>query len=139
MNNEELQKAWDKICYCCSHSFDDYPSDELYMISEVLTDYIAYEENQAISDKTRDKYRWHDLRKNPNDLPCKDGTYRCVFKDDIHTYFDCDYRNGIGFGKECFYAHNELTGSPIEYYFECFDEDDEVIAWQDIELFEVDK
>lgn len=85
------------------------------------------------------KYKWHDLRKNPADLPCKDGTYRCVFRDDVHTYFDCDYRDGIGFGKECFDAHNELTGSPIEYYFECFDEDDEVIGWQEIEPFEVEE
>ncbi len=47
--NEELQKAWSKICYCCSCSDVDYPTKELDMISDVL---IAYEELQAISDKT---------------------------------------------------------------------------------------
>lgn len=83
-----------------------------------------------------EKYRWHDLRKNPNDLPSEDGVYRCVFKDEVNSYFDCDYRKGIGFGKECFLEHDELPGSPKEYYFEGFDEDDEVIGWQEREPFE---
>lgn len=56
---------------------------------------------QAIREKTIDKYRWHDLRKNPDDLPDDEREYwvhgvwgsgkvsegGCVFKKD-DGYFD---------------------------------------------------
>ena len=64
-----------------------------------------------------EKYRWHDLRKNPNDLPTKDGTYWVHGKWSIGKTREgeCDYK-----------AHNG--------YF-IIAQNFNVIAWKEVEPF----
>lgn len=71
------------------------------------------------------KYRWHDLRKNPNDLPEH-------FKDVICCLQRKD--NGI---KAYFICWN----SPDGFLFQNkkFDDQVEIIAWKRIEHFEVEE
>lgn len=117
MTKEELIRAWSKICYCCSYSSVDYPTKELDMISDVL---IAYEENQAITDKTSDKCRWHDLRKNPNDLP--------ALGKKVVGYFENYGTWTIGI------VHRHENGWRVEEFWL---EGWELLAWKEIEPFEV--
>lgn len=82
-----------------------------------------------------ERYGWHDLRKNPNDLPdterkvdvmaemlCKwDGVYR-IFPMQMSHKAKIMYGKPIGWG----------IGYPYDFDFET----DEVIAWREIEPFE---
>lgn len=82
-------------------------------------------EKQAITEITNDKYRWHDLRKNPNDLPKIDDMvlvcfeWKGKFSGDIYTDYVTSYHNGILF-----------DGFQIDGLYK-------VIAWREIEPFEV--
>lgn len=75
----------------------------------------------------KEQYAWHDLQKNPNDLP-KDGV-RILFCAKEYPrprkeYFTGKYRTG-------YYFETDDTGDyAIDY------ELDEVIAWKEIEPFE---
>lgn len=70
-----------------------------------------------------EKYRWHDIRKNPDDLPKEEGEY-IVCED-------------YGFGKEYKslpYMHSEEFN---EYYWLVgWKEKEALIAWKEIEPFE---
>lgn len=87
-----------------------------------------------------DKYQWHDLRKNPADLPTVNGKYRVVYADDTYedmlecytAYFNIEFQH-FGYYEQM--EHNELDGSPIEFWFE-WDNENIVIAWKYIDLFE---
>lgn len=84
-------------------------------------------QEQAISDKTGDKYRWHDLRKNPTDIPKDSGDYLCCveFREEYYSekleneYCVVEWYNGKWY-----------TGETIYYGID-------VIAWKEIEPFEV--
>lgn len=83
----------------------------------------AYDMLESICKKA-DKYRRHDLRKNPDDLP-NEGAY-------VLAYIDCP--NGK-FSQECYYEdygfYDALRGENATNY---------VIAWREIEPFdEVEK
>lgn len=65
-----------------------------------------------------DKYRWHDLRKNPDDLPYMDGDYLCFIDNEPYSYCSvCEWDNPN------WYNYNGT-------------ESDNVIAWQYIEPLE---
>lgn len=71
-----------------------------------------------------DKYRWHDLRKNPDDLPTisTGGYIVCVQHKDDYMKF---YRQA-GFVCNCFFiAYEDITKTI-----------NDVIAWREIEPFE---
>lgn len=91
------------------------------------------EEKQAIKENASDKYRWHDLRKNPDDLP-KDGVYCVAVPDDYGTIWLAlaRYRNKLN-----------ITGNKIGWGFrgDVYKMDFDtmkVIAWKHIEPFEED-
>ena len=87
-----------------------------------------------------EKYRWHDLRKNPADLPTVNGSYRVIYADDTYrdmlecytADFNIEFQH---FGHYEQLEHNELAGSPVESWFEWEDEDI-VTAWKEIDIFE---
>ncbi len=86
-----------------------------------------------------EKYRWHDLRKDPKDLPDDERTVTVMAKmfcpwDDEFRFFELKMnychkilRTGKVFGWK--------VGYPYFFNFET----DEVIAWREIEPFEEDK
>lgn len=68
----------------------------------------------------QNKYRWHDLRKNPDDLPEKYTNIVYIFKCDGITHYNTDnYSCGL------FESWKDGYGREYEY-----------IAWRDIEPFE---
>lgn len=70
--------------------------------------------------KCKEKYRWHDLRKNPNDLPEDNKDVLVTIKGGCvnRTWHDsCGWRNA--------------TAKKARYY-----SNDRVIAWKEIEEFE---
>lgn len=71
-----------------------------------------------------DKYRWHDLRKNPNDLPNEDLFFRNILVTD-GTYYMIDCSVYVDDEMGCISAESEET---IMY---------NLIAWREIEPFEV--
>lgn len=80
---------------------------------------------ESMSEKS-EKHKWHDLRKNPEDLPTKDGDYMCMVNATQHperpmTYEPWDL--GIKGGNKW----RDFSG----YVFDHF-----VIAWREIETFE---
>ncbi len=83
-------------------------------------------------------YRWHDLRKNPDDLPTdEDVMYECVLENHIYDasypafYFDT-YRKSFGYQNNVYSIANGaddfVTLEELEY--------ERVIAWREIEPFE---
>ena len=71
-----------------------------------------------------DKYRWHDLRKNPDDLPCKDGLYAITIQYDEES-------SETGFGQyENMYGYTSGWSATMPSY-------GKIIAWKEIEPFEV--
>lgn len=90
--------------------------------NEMLDIYCVYDlidEAYQLGKEEREKYRWHDLRKNPDDLPEIDTV--CIiarkYKGDIWNEY-CPYEFHEGYG--C-----AFTGVPFR----------EVIAWKKIEPF----
>lgn len=85
-----------------------------------------------------DKYRWHSLKKNPEDLPPDDEDVYVKAK--MYCKWDNQYRI---FVIQMSYNRKIMYGKPIgwshsyPYMFEF--ETDEVIAWRYIDLFEEDK
>lgn len=132
MTKEELIRAWDKICYCCTDSAA-YPIKELAMIARVL---IAYEDKQAITDKTIDKYRWHDMLKDPTDLPCDMDNVQICWVGGSYYWYDSmfwDADRGVFsiYGKTEYEVIHPIIGDKRYSMY------GEAIAWREIEPFEV--
>lgn len=73
-----------------------------------------------------EKYRWHDLRKDPKDLPEKEGLYAVTVKYDTES-------TEIGFGYyEHMYGYSSGWSALMPNY-------GNVIAWKEIEPFEEDE
>lgn len=78
-----------------------------------------------------DKYRWHDLRKDPDDLPEEDHDYGHIFSDKVLVITE-EYENQI-------VAYMNLT---LNIWFNPIEEEylepdfGKVIAWKYIEPFE---
>lgn len=98
---------------------EEYKGETLmsYEVVEMINDCI----DNAL--ETVDKYRWHDLRKNPDDLPTKDGLYA------IATLYDTDLTD-VGFGEwENMYGYGSGWSALTPSY-------GKIIAWKEIEPFE---
>lgn len=97
-----------------------FPEPEDYAIEEAI---------EAL--EKMDKYRWHDLRENPDDLPKIDYAYGHTFSDDVLVITE-KYGNPVA-------AYINLTlkvwFNPIDE--ECLEQDfGKPIAWKYIEPFE---
>lgn len=96
-----------------------FPEPEDYAIEEAI----------EVLEKA-DKYRWHDLRENPNDLPEIDHAYGHTFSDDVLVITE-EYENPV-------VAYINLT---LKVWFNPIDEEyleqdfGRPIAWKYIEPF----
>lgn len=87
-----------------------------------------------------DKYEWHDLRKNPNDLPVNEDDsvmYECVLENHVHdasypAFYFCEEIKAFGYPNSQYAVDNGAND------FETIDdmEYEKVIAWREIEPFE---
>ena len=109
----------------------------IHVDKDELVKALKYDRNQydkGYSDAIN-KYKWHDLRKNPEDLP-SGNCYCCVLVED-GEYAICEYSVDCKcFGETVTEKHYELQSEPVESWFEGFDEDFIAIAWRYIEPFE---
>lgn len=78
------------------------------------------------------KYRWHDLRKNPYDLPVTDGKYEVVVRDE---YGEDWIAMATWSGKVLLTGNKKGFGLRAEFYNMSFSTN-EIIAWREIEPFE---
>lgn len=108
------------------------PSPDMYGEKYVFPDPEDYAIEEAIEVLEKvDKYRWHDLRENPDDLPEIDHAYGHTFSDDVLVITE-EYENPV-------VAYINLT---LKVWFNPIDEEyleqdfGKVIAWKYIEPFE---
>lgn len=101
----KLEKAWAQICSCCGEA-TEYPMKELHFVADELT-------------KVQ-KYKWHNLRKNPNDLPIYEKSYWCV----IETVGKTIYEPKI---------NSEYT---VLGRYQILNLKEFVIAWREIDTFD---
>ena len=104
-----------------------YPNvNDSYLNKLVAEVYLADAIDKLKKYEKSDKYRWHDLRKDPKDLPDKDGIYMvCII----------------------FHAEEKAVGAAfygIMYGYKSggdmlMPNDGKVIAWREIERFETDE
>jgi len=109
---------------------------------------ISALKNQAISDKTSDKYRWHDLRKDPKDLPeeLSEVNITWVNHNPVDYYKkikDIPFSNAMGiYCNGRWWWWSATCKDELEEYGYCvidaMDEEIEVIAWREIEPFDED-
>ena len=104
----------ERLPYHYDAKVDDDVYDDISKVNEIL------KLNKIVSKalEKADKYRWHDLRKNPDDLPYMDGDYLCFIDNEPYSYCSvCEWDNPN------WYNYNGT-------------ESDNVIAWQYIEPLE---
>ena len=98
---------------------------------------LEFSQGLALAEETfenAERYKWHNLRKNPNDLPEEnDKEYLCIKKDFQYDFFEFNTEYNC-FGYIASMIHEELDSCPTESWFEGTDE--EIIAWKYIEPFE---
>lgn len=105
----ELEKAWNVICSCLVET-EVYPMKDMILVADTLSKY--------------QRCRWHDLRKNPNDLPNSDRNVEICFEFSkskcYHTaYYDYEYMEWV----------MPMDTSPNETF-------ENVIAWCEINPYE---
>lgn len=116
-----------------------------YMIQEVRNHKATYDYNFSEEEcdflidvlEKADKYRWHDLRKDPTDLPTKRDWVLAVFKEP-----DCDFvlvprvADYVGYETsattEEFWLIAEVCAEDMSEYYKSL----KCIAWKEIEPFE---
>ena len=116
-------------------------ANEAFILNSLSEGYFA-EAIEAL--KKAEKHRWHDLRKDPKDLPTtwEDGKfYECVHENHIYDgyYPSYQYDEELGFGK----ILNQYDASTLDYKgskFYTIEEmkHEKIIAWREIEPFEED-
>lgn len=72
--------------------------------------------------RNQNKYRWHDLRKNPDDLP-EPNTYVLAVDDDFDQFTALLSDENYLWRADCVYENGSI-------------DDHDVIAWREIEPFE---
>jgi len=93
---------------------------------EALKDYILSLRRCVESDE---KYKWHDLRKNPNDVPTEDGRKYIITQCGTKKYHIANWMDG-NFG--------EFGISPFADATITFNEFAQVDRWREIEPFDED-
>ena len=104
-----------------------YPNvNDSYLNKLVAEVYLADAIDKLKKYEKSDKYRWHDLRKDPKDLPNKDGMYLvCI------TYPAEEKAVGVAF-YGIMYGYKSEWNTLMPNY-------GNVIAWKEIEPFEEDE
>lgn len=90
-------------------------------------DYAVAFEKAIDALKNEDRFRWHDLRKDPNDLPTDNMTVLvCI----VHDYCDDDgwFSYDFGWFIESWFTNYHCRGIESKGY--------KVIAWREIEPFD---
>ena len=110
----------DRLPYHYDEEVDYYVYDDTSKVDELL------QLNKIVSKalKKADKYRWHDLRKNPDDLPEADEYGRSEFvfvMTGTPEWYSCEW---------AYYHHDKKLWSIYEQ---------DVFAWRYIEPFEENK
>lgn len=128
MTNEEAIKMFkaiiiaeiDRIPYHYDTVLDDYVYDDTSSVNKL------FELNKIVSKalKKADKYRWHDLRKNPDDLPEADGNSESEY---VLVMIGTPEWNSW---EQAYYHHGKRMWSTYEQ---------NVFAWRYIEPFEENK
>lgn len=95
----------------------EYKTEVWFYTEEEQTEF----ENEL---KGMGKYRWHDLRKNPDDLP-ESGIVVLVY----HKYWHYKAEAMFGEYEPAYYIGDRWTGEGAQ------GKDNEIIAWKYIELF----
>lgn len=106
------------------------PNLEAYKYIDLATYVDDLEKYCDELEKNIEKYRWHDLRKNPYDVPNS-----VLDKDDRwnYNYISCNSSGGI----RCRYLKTE-PHCDSDYIFEVLESED-TVAWREIEPFEVNE
>lgn len=125
MTNEEAIKMFraiiiaeiDRLPFHYDAEVDYYVYDSTSKVDELL------QLNKIVSKalEKADKYRWHDLRKNPNDLPKADGNSESEY---VLVMIGTPEWNSWG---QAYYHHGKRLWSTYEQ---------DVFAWRYIEPFE---
>lgn len=106
--------------------------EEAMDIIELSLDYDQLEEARnllkGLIDK-EEKYRWHDLRKNPNDLPSESVTVLLIF-----DYCGKHYIVGKCYKDDKYPWYVDIDDCP--YADQVIEEFEKIIAWKYIEEFE---
>lgn len=114
MYNELLYTLLCPECQGClySHNCAEYCDKAKYILKRL---------NEKI-----EKYRWHDLRKNPDDLPPEELFFKSLLCVNDQGYYltDCD----LHYSEDAGWFESESDGVYIT----------NVIAWREIEPFEED-
>ena len=106
-------------------------SNRYMVVSECIDANSAIKENIALDMaisalEAQDKYRWHDLRKDPNDLPNDDSIEYVVY---------VEYRNGK---RECTVGCLDMSGDMmlLPTLGNWIGNSYHIIAWREIEPFD---
>lgn len=110
--------------------------DDLIAIIRCLEHNVSVEEERNQNqfnllmqeDLRKAKYRWHDLRKNPEDLPNNTRTV-------IIAYEGFEGKSGYKYYDVAFLGAGDLWYSAEVYNFEYHDEGFLVLAWREVEPF----
>ena len=99
------------------------------IIAESLNTIIKYVNEK---EESAEKYKWHDLRENPDDLPKNHDRvlfFTIEYDDDSEIrYYTGEYFEGIGFSNDDYEGYVTMGSY----------NNDEVLAWRYIEPFEED-
>ena len=69
-------------------------SEEVYVRASTLKQIIKNSHLKGLAEGRKEK--WHDLRKNPNDLPKENGEYWCKWEDGSYSTGHYFQDNGFG-------------------------------------------
>lgn len=125
MTKEEIRFAIDylnKMMPEWDYEANVYCADAYHGLGELICDepqgYVFKTAIEALENV--DKYKWHDLRKNPNDLPIYEKPYWCVIETVGKTLYDSKIKR-------------EYT---VLGRYQILNLKEFVIAWREIDRFE---
>lgn len=113
MKDEELFKAWK------SEQYKDQSDEERFEFVEHLHTFPKYFEKTFLAGLKAGRPQWHDLRKDPNDLPKKNGEYFCK----VNSHWEK-------------YGVKHFTLQPYGYNRQWEGQGYSVIAWCEIPTFD---
>ena len=125
MTNEEAIKMFKAIIMAeidrLPHHYDAEIGEDVYDSTSKVNELLQLNKIISKALKKADKYRWHDLRKNPDDLPEADEYGRSEFvfvMTGTPEWYSCEW---------AYYHHDKKLWSIYEQ---------DVFAWRYIEPFE---
>lgn len=142
MAYKDWQELAEKEAYIPSALIDsiDYAERIIDMAAEAhgdSVDHLALEISKVLIKKA-EYYRWHDLRKNPNDLPEHENDVEVVNDEGIHHVARYVYEEVYCYGNDIPRTFSEWKIKYCCYDTDVwdFEENGHIIAWREIEPFE---